>query len=345
MLINYIFLKSEDSRLTKILSVAVFFPEKIPTKQLIKKIPEIRDIVNTEAIQSICIASNKKNVTDMGTFAVRKALYNGGITSKNLNQLVFISEGISDYLYMDTSKTIIRNLNEEADGPIHANDYFRGQNGTLGFLEMISNQVESNPDIKYSVICSSLIWKYHSNHRVIGNTILGDEAGAILLSKDSTDNRNEILSFSSISLSQYNMLCGFKYGGTEYDITKEVIEKDLFKLDLLDKKQFLEFEKIVVKSCIEVINDVLEKAQVPITDIDYLGISGTETDKIKKIIDLFSEKTKIINSLKTKGYLGSLGSIDVLDSFINDDSIPYGSIMLVVSFGIDPNVEALIIRK
>ncbi|MCB5050632.1 hypothetical protein LGW56_08985 [Streptococcus mutans] len=48
---------------------------------------------------------------------------------------------------------------------------------------------------------------------------------------------------------------------------------------------------------------------------------------------------------RSKGYLGSLGSIDVLDSFINDDSIPYGSIMLVVSFGIDPNVEALIIRK
>ena len=45
------------------------------------------------------------------------------------------------------------------------------------------------------------------------------------------------------------------------------------------------------------------------------------------------------------GFLGTVGSIRVLDAFINDGSYKNGDVMLVISNGIDCNVEAMVIRK
>ena len=73
-------------------------------------------------------------------------------------------------------------------------------------------------------------------------------------------------------------------------------------------------------------------------------ISGFNKTVNKDIVSKFGVK-EIIDPLNDKGFLGSLGAIEVLSQFINDDNIKYGKKMLLFTVGIDVNVEALVIQK
>ena len=110
----------------------------------------------------------------------------------------------------------------------------------------------------------------------------------------------------------------------------------------------------VVSFSINVGEDALTKAGMTIDDIDYIGISGFHQKYNDQILSEFKAKVdainpletmSVINSLETKGYLGSLGVIEVLDQFLNDDNIRKNSTMLIIANGIDINVEAMVIRK
>lgn len=92
--------------MVSILSVAVKFPLKIKTvEDILENTILFDEIIKNSGIESIMEASDQDTVISLGTVATKNALDNCGFDSQELNQLVFISEGISDYLYMDTSKT------------------------------------------------------------------------------------------------------------------------------------------------------------------------------------------------------------------------------------------------
>lgn len=327
-----------------IYSIGVFFPDSIVKIESLDNISEEAIRIGKNAgIKSINEPLPKDTVTEMGKIATERALENAGLEACELDQLVFISEGISDYLYMDTSKTIIKKIDPNADGAIHANDFFKGFNGTITLMELVNNQLESNIDINYSAICTSLNWKYHSRNRIIGDTILGNGAGTVILSKKAFG--NEILATSSVNLSQFNLVAGFKYGGTSDEISTEVINNNLFHIDILNKSHLVELQKNYEAASQKVIDDVLSKSKLTINQIDYIGIASTGMHIINLFKKRLPENCKILFSIQERGYLGSLGIIELLHSFINNDKIEKNSVMLLFSVGIDSNFESLIIRK
>lgn len=320
-----------------------YFPKKISIEELALKADKSLEWAKSTGIKEIHVTEKGIATTDVAALVSRKVLHKSNILAENVDQLAFISEGISDYLYMDTSKTVIKKIGGRIDGKIYSYDLQRGSNGTIGFIKLIGNQVLSNPFISTSLISSALIWGNHSNKRFLGETFLGDGAGALILKKDM--GYNQVLSTALCSMSEYNMVSGFNYGGTEHDFTKEVVQSGEFFFNILDKNHLQGILNNVVFLAVSIGKSALSKAEMKIDNIDYIGISGFHKRYNDAILSEFGSDFRVINSLATKGYLGSVGVIDILDQFLNNDSIKSGNTMLVIAIGIDINVEAMVIRK
>lgn len=295
-------------------------------------------------IKEVHVAKAGEITTNLAIKSAKKALKSSSVDPMDLDQLIYISEGINDYLYMDTSKAIIQKLGGRTDGLMHSYDFQRGSNGTIGFIKLISNQVMGNPAIDTSIISSALIWENHSNNRYLRQTYLGDGSGAILLKKDLGSHR--ILSTSLTSMSEYNKVSGFKYGGTLHDITREVAQEQKLAFDILDDRHLQGIVDSIISASLTTTFRALSKADITLDEINYIGISGFQKEVNHSICqELYKPGMNVIDSLETKGYLGSVGVIEVLDKFLNDSSIKSGSTMLVVAIGVDINIESMIIRK
>lgn len=325
-------------------SIIAIYPDRTLSIRELAENAEV-SVIDAEAsgISRLHAASVGTLTTDLAADAVKIALSKAKIDSMSVDQLAFISECIGDYLYMDASKTVIKKMGGRDDNLIYSSDFFRGNSGTLGIIEIVGNQLTANPNIRCSVISTSLVWESHSNKRRLGDTFLGDGAGAIVMS-DHLSEKNRILSISVKSLSRYSLVSGFKYGGTLYDFTADVVHNNKFVYSILDQECYKGVMENVISVAVEVGKEALEKAGCTVEDISYIGISGFNKTVNKDIVSKFGVK-EIIDPLNDKGFLGSLGAIEVLSQFINDDNIKYGKKMLLFTVGIDVNVEALVIQK
>lgn len=329
---------------TSIQAIATSYPcskSTITELALIAKIP--LEQAKLTGIQSVHVAEPKTLTTDLAAEAAKKALQKTDVLPQQLDQLVFISEGIGDYLYMDASKTILKKIGGRDDGLIYASDYFRGSNGTVGILRVAGNQLKANPLINCSLVNTSLLWRNHSKNRVLGNTFMGDGAGALILQQDL--DFNQILSTALYSMSEYNAVTAYLYGGTAYELPGEAVKTGKFVFDVINKEHLDGIINNVIPASVKVGTEALQKARMTIDDISYIGICGFNKEINEKIVAKFSESKRVIDPIAEKGYIGSLGVFEVLDQFINDDSIQSGETMMLIANGVDVNVEALIIRK
>lgn len=325
-------------------SIATYFPcKKYTMDDLKSNAGSTIDWADETGINELHVAEKHYATTDLAVMAAKEALDRADINPKKIDQVAFISEGISDYLYMDTAKTIIKKIGGRTDGLIYSYDLFRGSNGTIGLIKMVGNQIRGNPNITTSLLSTALLWEFNSLNRIMGRTFLGDGAGAIVL-KDGLKH-NQILSTYFASMSEYNLVTGFKYGGTRYSLTKEISQNNQFYFDILDEEHLKGVLDNIVRFSIMVGKNALEKIHMDMSCIDYVGISGFNKAYNDSILSEFVTNQKVINSLDSKGYLGSVGVIDVLEKFIHNPDIPVDSNMLLIAAGIDINVEAMIIQK
>ena len=168
-------------------------------------------------------------------------------------------------------------------------------------------------------------------------------AGAVLLSKNSADNK--IMGIASECMSEFCMVTGFKYGGTRNDFSDKNIHNNKFCFDILEESHLKGVLDNIVSVSWEVVKKVLQKADMEINDIDFIGITGFHKRVNNSILKGIKTKAHIIEYIETKGYLGSVGSIEILNCFINNEKIQKDSKLLIIANGIDANVEAMIIKK
>ncbi len=322
-------------------SVAVEIPNnQIGNLELISRIRVDQHIVNKTGIEKIYVANHGELTTEITTRAVKKSIVD--IEPKSIDEMVYISEGISDYLYMDTSKTILKNIGGRTDNVVYTYDIFAGNCGTIGIIQLIGNQLIYNRNVSTAVVASGLLWENHSQRRTLGATVLGDGAGSIVLQEGL--GKNEILSIVRESMSEYNLVAGFKYGGTKYDLPKEALERGGFTYGILNVLHLSGVLEKIVELSEKAGWKAIEISGLSQYEIDCIGIAGFSKKINDDILNHF-EIARKIDMFTQGGFLGTVGSIRVLDAFINDGSYKNGDVMLVISNGIDCNVEAMVIRK
>lgn len=298
-------------------------------------------------IDEIFVQSEGTDTTDAAVLAAKKALGLAKIGAMEFDQLVWVSEGIGDYLYMDVSKTVIQKLGGRVDGTIHSYDFQRGSNGTIGFIRLVESAMLGDPTIGVSLICSALSWEHHSNHRLLGNTFLGDAAGALILARDRGQSR--VLSTATASLAQFNMVTGYKYGGSINALSREAVQAGVFRFDILDYDHFQGILNEVAPLTAEMGRTALLRAGINLKQVDYVGLAGFHRHYNAQILEILCNNTRpdcvVLDSLRTTGYIGSVGVISVLEKFLNDEEVEKGATLLILAAGIDVNVESMVVRK
>ena len=114
-------------------SAATFYPESLISADELAKMAGIStEEVLKKGVNSIHAAEKGTLTTDMAVKAVNEAI--GDIDPKSIDQLAFISEGVSDYLYMDPSKNILKKIGGRIEDLIYSSDYFRGNDGAHRYV-------------------------------------------------------------------------------------------------------------------------------------------------------------------------------------------------------------------
>ncbi|MCI8669667.1 MAG: hypothetical protein HFI34_09135 [Lachnospiraceae bacterium] len=318
-------------------SIATEIPDNRISKMTLADDLEVAD---ESGIEQICVANKGELTTEMATRVVKKSIEN--INPKSIDELVCISEGISDYLYMDTSKSILRNIGGRDDDVVYTYDICTGNCGTIKTIQFVGNQLISNKNISTAIITSSLLWDNHSNKRKLGPTYLGDAAGSVVL--QTNIGKNEILSIAYESISKYNLVAGFKYGGTKYELPKEALENGEFTYGILDDSHLAGIIECSEEFSVLVGRKAIEKSGLSEDEIDYIGIAGFSKKINNNILSKFNI-SKRIDLISNEGFLGTVGAMRVLAEFINNTTYKKGDVLLVISNGIDCNMEAMVIQK
>ena len=89
---------------------------------------------------------------------------------------------------------------------------------------------------------------------------------------------------------------------------------------------------------------MLTNADFTFNDFDFIGISGFHKDYTAQLLGKLPLKS-IIDPLQSKGYIGSLGIIEVINRFLYDPMIRSNQIMLSINMGLEGNIECMLIKK
>ncbi|HHU53506.1 MAG TPA: hypothetical protein GXZ43_05445 [Clostridiaceae bacterium] len=302
-----------------------------------------KSVFEKTGIEKVNIFDDEYTTSKAAICSAKDALKRIDMAASDLDQLIFQSEGMSDYLYMDSSKTIMLEIGGRECGNIYTYDFFRGNNGIIGTIYLINNQLTGNPEINYSMLCSSLLWTYHSKNRQLGDTYLGDGAGAVILSCRSGGSR--VLGLSTLSFSQYNKITAFKIGGTVNDINVAGVKAGDFIYDILDYDHLASMREQIVTGSLKVISQALSESNLKMKDIDVIGILGFKKNYNAKILNEILEGQTVIDLLSKNGYLGSVGFFAVINEFLYNEKFSKGDILLLIMIGMDYRIEAMVVRK
>ncbi|MFC5046994.1 hypothetical protein ACFSTE_11085 [Aquimarina hainanensis] len=325
------------------IKVATFFPEATKTFAELTSASEYKDSkILANGIRSVHTCDEGISSTALSVKAFEKLVERENIDADSIDCVAWISEGVDDYIYMDTAKTFVEDIKGIVDGEIHTYQLYGGAGGTIQTIQLISNQIIANPSINKAIIVTSLIWGAHSENRLLYPTYVGDGTGVIVLEKDTVPDM--IQGIKVRTLEAYNTPYAIPYGGTKHPITQEVIQQNAFKVETITKEHQNGILDTIIQEASLMINELCEENKFDIHTLDYIGISGFHQDYTVELLKMLPAK-KLINPLSEKGYLGSLGVFEILHQFLNTSKIREGSKMLVINLGLEGNLEGMLIHK
>ena len=325
------------------IKVATFFPEK---KKTIKELATVSQYetagVLDSGIETLHTCDAGTSSTEISVKAFQKLAQNENISAPEIDAVAWIAEGVDDFIYMDTAKTFIEDIQGNVDGEIHTYQLYGGAGGTLQAIQLISNQVIANPTVNKALIVSSLIWESHSDNRQLYPTYLGDGAGVILV--EAGEAQEMIIGIKTATIEAGNTSFAIPYGGTKHPITQEVIKQEAFKIDMISKTNYQHILDNIIVEAGKLVNTLLESTGFDIEKIDYIGISGFHKKYTEELLKHLPQK-KVIDPLLGKGYLGSMGVFEVLEQFLNKPEIAQDSIILIINLGLEGNLESALFKK
>ncbi len=123
-------------------AVKTHYSKKVKTiKELAVDSGKSVDWAKCTGIKQVHVVDDGIITSEEATIVADELLKDANVNPKEIDQLVYISEGMGDYLYMDTSKTVIRNIGGRTDGVIYTYDICRESNGTIGAIKFAGNHM------------------------------------------------------------------------------------------------------------------------------------------------------------------------------------------------------------
>lgn len=328
-----------------ILSTGVYLPDAIMTgKEIAERAGIPRDVVEQKmGIQAKRIPGPDDHTVQMGIYAAKKALEKVDLDPKKIDLVIYIGEEHKEYPLWTAAIKM-----QDEIGAYHAwgFDVALRCGTTIMALKVARSIMLADSDIETVLLAGGyrnvdLIDYGNPRSRFMFN--LGAGGGALLLQKGLK--KNVLLESVLVTDGSFSEDVIVPYGGTKQPLTKEVLEKGLFRFDVPDPEGMKQrLDKKSLEYFLFVIRQALAKSGYEEKDIDYLALLHMKRSAHQYILNELGLCEDQSIYLEEYGHIGQIDQILSLELAERAGKLKNGDIVVLVSAGIGYAWGASVIR-
>ena len=311
-----------------IAGLGFYYPEtQVDTKTIADELNMTEKAYNHIGIKHIYIPTEKEQSTFMAYEAAKNAIEDAGISGDEIDMII-VSAFKTDYLHWPLSSYLKEKL-----GAKHALTVdIKG--ACAAYFEAIQTGVDQ---IRAMTGVNTVL--VVSGERLYGYgwpSFLSAGGQAVVLKRD-CDQFN-YMKFSINNYIKYHDMASVKYGGTAFPFTPEMEwNGDTFVGNVVvDEAMYYEHIKpYVFPKFVEVVNDVLDKSNYTLDDVDYMITLVQQESFDRKILEAIG-RPDIPTAQEFKSELGHFSGGDIyvlLDKARKNNRIKKGDLILIVGIG------------
>ncbi|HWQ88554.1 MAG TPA: beta-ketoacyl-ACP synthase III [Desulfitobacteriaceae bacterium] len=309
-----------------IAGIGTYVPEKILTNFDLEKIVDTNDqwIRERTGIQERHIASAEQAASDLGVIAAQRAMKNAGVTAADID-LIIVSTVTPDMLFPSTACVIQEQLGI-TEAP--AFDLGAGCTGFVYALVTGAQYIATGAYRNILLIGTETLSKVTNWSDRSTCVLLADGAGAVVLQPGAAD--GGLLSFTLGADGRGGKYLFQPAGGSRMPATIETVQNNLHLLQMSGPEIF----KFAVRKLPEIAEEVLTKAGLSISDIDFLIPHQANA----RIIEAAAKRLglpmdKVLLSIAKYGNNSSATIPLAMDDALKAGRIKKGDLLLLIAFG------------
>ncbi|MGV3465278.1 MAG: 3-oxoacyl-ACP synthase [Heyndrickxia sp.] len=318
-----------------ILSTGIYIPDQFITgEEIARKAGIPPEVVELKmGIKRKPVPSNEDHTCQMGIIAAKQAIERAGMDPKDINLIIYIGEEHKEYPLWTAAIKM-----QEEIGAYHAwaFDVALRCGTTIMAMKVAKNMMMTDPSIQTVLLAGGYRngdFIDYENERTRFMFNLGAGGGAILLQKGLKKNillESEIMTDGSFSEDVV-----VTAGGTKQPITTEVLEKGLYRLDVLDPQGMKRrLEQKSMDNFLKVIRSALFKSGYTEKDIKYVAMLHMKRSAHQYVLRELGLSEEQSIYLENYGHIGQIDQILSLELAESEGKLHDGDIVVLVSAGI-----------
>lgn len=311
----------------KILGIGSYAPETVLSNDDLSKIVETSDewIASRTGIQKRHVVSGNETSTSLAQKAAEDALGFAGVTAEEIDCII-VATSMPDHLYPSTACELQNALN--AKNAI-AFDVVAACSGLMYALSIASQYLKAGI-YKKTLIVGVDVHSRFLDWEDRGTCVLfGDGAGALVLSSDDDESKNEVLSIDLRADGSRGKELTIPLSGKNCPLVEENEQKP--STVYMNGREIYKFAVVEVPKCLK---RAIEQAGLTVEEIDYLVPHQANMRIITAIADkLKIPMEKVLANLHEYGNTSTASIPLAITGALKEGKIKQGSYMAITGFG------------
>lgn len=328
-----------------ILSTGIYIPEQFITGEEIAKRAGIPpEVVEMKmGIKRKPIPGDEDHTCQMGILAAKQAIDRAGIDPKDIDLIIYIGEEHKEYPLWTAAIKM-----QEEIGAYHAwaFDVALRCGTTIMAMKVAKSMMMADPAIQTVLLAGGYRngdFIDYGNERTRFMFNLGAGGGAMLLQKGLK--RNILLESEIMTDGFFSEDVVVTAGGTKQPITYEVLEKGLYRLDVLDPEGMKRrLEQKSMDNFLKVVRGSLYKSGYTEKDINYVAMLHMKRSAHQYVLKELGLSEDQSIYLENYGHIGQIDQILSLELAEKEGKLHGGDIVVLVSAGIGYAWGATVIK-
>lgn len=318
-----------------IVSIGTYIPDRFMSSAELSALSNIpQEIIEEKmGIKKKPVPGPDDHTAEMGIRAAKAAFENGNVDPEEVDLVIYIGEEHKEYLLWTAGiKT------QEALGCKNAwaFDVALRCGTTIMAMKVAKDMMLADKRINTVLLAGgyrNVDFIDYSNPRTRFMYNLGAGGAAMILQRGYE--KNTLLESTLITDGSFSEDVVVVGGGTRQPMSKEVLEKQLYQLDVMDPegmKQRLEEKSMA--NFLKVIRDALKRSGYQESDIDYLAILHMKRSAHHYVLTELGLTPDQSIYLENYGHIGQMDQILSLELALKEGRVKDGDLVVFVSAGI-----------
>ncbi|RPF50591.1 3-oxoacyl-ACP synthase [Aquisalibacillus elongatus] len=328
-----------------IVSIGTYIPNSFMTSMELSERSGIpKDVVeNKLGIKRKPIPCEGDHTAEMGIKAARQAFKGSEVNPEDIDLVIYIGEEHKEYPLWTASI-----YTQEQLGCYNAWAFdVQLRCGTaIMAMKVAKDMMLADPRIKNVLLAGgyrNVDFIDYENPRTRFMYNLGAGGAAMILQRDYPE--NELLDSTLITDGTFSEDVVVVGGGTKQPMSNEILEKQLYQLDVLDPEGMKKrLEEKSMQNFLKVIRDAVERSGFVESDIDYVALLHMKRSAHEYVLNELGLSLDQSIYLEDYGHIGQMDQIISLELALKQGKVKEGDVVVFVSAGIGYAWGANVIR-